>query len=215
VASAGQSGPHRVVWVPDGDTIKVVYEGGEALVRYIGLDAPETRHSRRGEQPGGDEATRVNRSLVKGRSVTLEFDRGRRDNHGRLLAYVWVVGPDGRRVMVNAEMLARGYARAIRVPPNLQYARYFARLEDEARRAGRGLWSPGGPWAAAAAWTLPLIVETATGRASPDDARRTDSPARPATAGEAPRAARRIGASRSCPARRGSPARRRARRPRA
>jgi micrococcal nuclease len=204
-ASAAGSGAHRVLWVPDGDTIKVAYDGGEVLVRYIGIDAPETRHSRRGEQPGGEEAMHVNRGLVDRRSVTLEFDRGRRDDHGRLLAYVWVVGADGRRVMANAEMIARGYARAIRVPPNLQYARYFARLEDEARRARRGLWAPGGPWASAAARAGRITTETATGPASPDDARRADSPARPATAGAAPRAARRTAASRSSRARRGSP----------
>lgn len=76
----------RVVRVIDGDTIEVCcLEGGREQVRYIGINAPETRHSTRGEEPGGREAAALNRELVGGRTVRLERDVQERDRYGRLL----------------------------------------------------------------------------------------------------------------------------------
>jgi micrococcal nuclease len=132
--------PCRVVRVFDGDTIAVRCSGRWELVRYIGIDAPETRHPTRGEQPGGREATALNERLVRGRWVRLETDVQRRDAHDRLLAYVWVREPGGE-VMVNARMLASGHARLLTIPPNVRHVKQFIALQQEARRAGRGLWS--------------------------------------------------------------------------
>jgi endonuclease YncB( thermonuclease family) len=133
-----------VVYVDDGDTIDVSLGGLVERVRYIGVDAPEIAHearpgrtARRGE-PGGLAATRFNAQLVAGRSVMLELDAEPRDRYGRLLAYVWIGSS-----MVNAELIARGHARALVIPPNLRYAAWFATLEADARVARRGLWSSG------------------------------------------------------------------------
>ena len=41
---------------------------------------------------------------------------------------------------VNAELLRRGYATTLTIPPNDQYAGQFGRLEREAAAEGRGLW---------------------------------------------------------------------------
>jgi micrococcal nuclease len=131
----------RVVRVFDGDTIAVKCSGREELVRYIGIDAPETHHPTRGEQPGGREAAALNERLVGGRWVRLETDVQRRDAHDRLLAYVWVLEPGGREVMANARMLAEGHARLMTIPPNVRHVKQFVALQQEARRAGRGLWS--------------------------------------------------------------------------
>jgi micrococcal nuclease len=131
----------RVVRVFDGDTIAVRCSGRGTLVRYIGIDAPETHHPTRGEQPGGREATALNERLVGGRWVRLETDVQRRDAHDRLLAYVWVREPGGGEVMVNARMLAEGHARLMTIPPNVRHAKQFVALQQEARRAKRGLWS--------------------------------------------------------------------------
>ena len=126
-----------VVRVVDGDTIHVQFGEGIEKVRYIGVNAPEVHHPRLGEQPGGREAWDVNRSLVAGHRVQLELDVRARDRYGRLLAYVWVGD-----TMVNAELVARGYAQVMTVPPNVRYQRLFLRLERDARQAGRGLWRP-------------------------------------------------------------------------
>ena len=68
--------------------------------------------------------------------MRLVFDAERRDDYGRLLAYVYV----GDR-FVNAELVRRGYATDAddraqrRASPAL-----FDRLEQQAGNAGRGLW---------------------------------------------------------------------------
>jgi micrococcal nuclease len=54
-----------------------------------------------------------------------------------LLAYVWVDD-----LMVNAELVRRGYAQVMTVPPNVRYQALFLRLQRDAREAGRGLWKP-------------------------------------------------------------------------
>jgi len=127
-----------VVHVDDGDTIDVQVDGRVERVRYIGIDAPEIAHEGSGGAPGGEAAARLNRTLLRGRHVRLELDQEQRDRYGRLLAYVWTGG-----TMVNLEMVRLGYARALTIPPNVRYARRFARAEASAARAALGLWSEG------------------------------------------------------------------------
>lgn len=109
-------------------------------VRYIGVDTPEVHHPTRGEQPGGREATEINRRLVGDKPVRLEPDVQLRDRYGRLLAYVWVKRPDGRELMVNAELVRLGYAHVMTVPPNVRHAELFRKLQVDAREHRRGLW---------------------------------------------------------------------------
>jgi micrococcal nuclease len=129
-----------VVHVDDGDTIDVWVDSRSERVRYIGIDAPEIVHDGVGGERGGDAATRLNKALVGGRRVRLELDRERRDRYGRLLAYVWA-----DQVMINLEMVRRGYARTLTIPPNIRYERWFARAEAEAQAAHLGLWGDGDP----------------------------------------------------------------------
>lgn len=139
VAGAQPSAPSildgQVVHVVDGDTIAVRIGGRVEKVRYIGVNTPEIHHPTKGEQPGGREAGGVNRDLVGGKRVRLELDVQSRDRYGRLLAYVWVSD-----LMVNAELVRRGYAQVMTVPPNVRYQELFLKLQRDAREAGRGLW---------------------------------------------------------------------------
>jgi micrococcal nuclease len=137
-ASAATTLEGLVVRVVDGDTIQVRLGDRIEKVRYIGVNAPELHHPTRGAEPGGREAAAVNRRLVDGRHVRLELDVQVRDRYGRLLAYVWVGD-----VMVNAEMVRRGYAQVMTVPPNVRYRDLFRALQREAREARRGLWGSG------------------------------------------------------------------------
>ena len=131
-----------VVRAVDGDTIYVRIANRVEKVRYIGIDTPEVHHPTRGEEPGGREATEVNRRLVGHDTVRLEPDVQRRDRYGRLLAYVWVKRPDGVEIMVNAELVRLGYAAVMTVPPNVRHAELFRKLAAEAREQRRGLWAP-------------------------------------------------------------------------
>jgi micrococcal nuclease len=124
-----------VVRAVDGDTIEVRMDGRSEDVRYIGVDTPETVKPDTPVQCFGPRAHRFNASLVTHRRVRLDFDAERRDVYGRLLAYVHL----GRR-FVNAELVRRGLARTLTIPPNDRFERRFKRLEMAAARAGRGLW---------------------------------------------------------------------------
>lgn len=119
----------------DGDTVEVRLDGREEDVRYIGVDTPETVKPDTRVQCFGPQASRFNHALVEHRRVRLVFGVERRDVYGRLLAYVYL---DGR--FVNAELIRRGLARTLTIPPNDRFAGRLKRLEMAAARAGRGLW---------------------------------------------------------------------------
>jgi micrococcal nuclease len=125
-----------VVEVVDGDT--VVLEGGER-VRYLLVDTPESTGGRR--ECFGAEASELNRSLVAGRLVGLEYGEACTDRYGRLLAYVTV---DGREV--NALLAEQGYGCVLYVPPAGESRRVqYESLEASARRSRRGLWGACSP----------------------------------------------------------------------
>ena len=131
--------------VVDGDTLVVKVEGESRRVRLIGVDTPETVHPRKPVQYYGREASAFTKQTLLGRRVWLEYDVAPLDRYQRHLAYVWVERPARdeeavRRRMFNAKLLLEGYGRAMTIQPNSRYADLFARLQAEARKAGRGLW---------------------------------------------------------------------------
>ncbi len=120
----------RVTQVIDGDTITI--EGGYR-VRYIGIDTPEIYPDL---EAFGIEAREANRKLVEGKEVRLEQDVSETDKYGRLLRYVWVDD-----ILVEAELVRQGLARAKAYPPDTKYQVYLEQMEAEAREAGRGIWA--------------------------------------------------------------------------
>ena len=124
----------------DGDTVEVSLGGATEDVRYIGIDTPESVAPDQPVECFGERASHFNAGLVEGREVRLVFDDERRDQYGRLLAYVYL-GDE----FVNAELVRRGFARTLTIPPNTRHANRFARLAEAAGAAGRGLWRACGP----------------------------------------------------------------------
>jgi len=127
--------PATVTRVVDGDTIRVQIDGQEFRVRYIGIDTPETVDPRPPVGCFGKEASERNRQLVEGKTVGLEKDVSETDSFDRLLRYVWI---EDR--MVNATLVAEGYALASTYPPDVRYSARLAALQREAGEATRGLW---------------------------------------------------------------------------
>lgn len=125
-----------VTRVVDGDTVEVQLGGVEEDVRYIGVDTPESVAPGEPVECFGKRASALNRALVEGERVRLVFGAERRDHYGRLLAYVYLGD-----TFVNAELLRRGFARTLAIAPNTDFAERFARLQQQAANAGRGLWS--------------------------------------------------------------------------
>lgn len=124
----------RIKHVIDGDT--VVLENNQR-VRLIGVDAPEVDHpkyNRLGEF-FGEESRAYLQDRVEGREVSLEDGDEGFDQYGRRLSYIYVDG-----VLINAELIEKGYAEAMRRFPN-KFKEEFLALEEKARAAGSGLWS--------------------------------------------------------------------------
>jgi len=117
-----------VVAVIDGDTIQI--SGGQQ-VRYLGIDTPEIG------QPFYEEAKDKNRELVLGKTIRLEVCKEKpKDNYGRLLAYVYK-----EKTLINAELLKKGIARILIIPPcGLDKAEKFRLFQKEAMKNKIGLW---------------------------------------------------------------------------
>jgi endonuclease YncB( thermonuclease family) len=116
-----------VARIVDGDTLRVLVNGVEYPLRYIGMDTAEVG------QPTADEATALNRSLVSGQTLYLEKDVSETDRYGRLLRYVWLA--DGR--MVNEELVLDGCAVASTYPPDVKYQDRLRAAQQVAVAAGR------------------------------------------------------------------------------
>jgi len=124
---------HQVVFVYDGDT--VLLENG-TRVRYVGIDTPEIDHEGGRSDFMAEEARDVNRKLVEGRRVRLEYDHEKIESHGRHLAYLFL--PDGE--MVNAALVRRGLASVMFIRPNLTYRDLLLGCQREAMGEGIGIW---------------------------------------------------------------------------
>jgi micrococcal nuclease len=129
----GKEKEYLVSKVIDGDTIQL--ESGET-VRYLGIDAPELyRKKEGGPEFFAREAMRYNKKIVYLKKVRLEFDVERKDQYGRLLAYVFV-----KNLFVNAELVKLGYAKAMVKPPNLKYRDVLVASQQKAMEQEKGLW---------------------------------------------------------------------------
>lgn len=118
--------------VVDGDTISL--ENGK-VVRYIGIDTPETVDPRKPVQCFAKEASARNKELVEGQIVGLEKDVSETDKYGRLLRYVYKGD-----VLVNEMLVREGYAHSSTYPPDVKYQEKFLQAEQEARTNNLGLW---------------------------------------------------------------------------
>lgn len=122
-----------VTKVVDGDTIRVLLDGKEQKVRYIGVDAPESTTT---QELFGKEATKFNAQLVRNQIVELYRDVSETDRYGRLLRYVVT-----NAVFVNLKLIEEGYATAVTFPPDVACAVIFQQAERTARALGKGLWA--------------------------------------------------------------------------
>jgi micrococcal nuclease len=129
-------GMHVVRRVVDGDTLLLA---SGARVRLQGIDTPETVREGFAVEAWGPEASRFTKDFIARAEnhVRLTFGLERKDRHDRFLAFVW-----HDEQMLNEELVRAGLARA-----RLDYRysglmkRRLEKAQNEARRAGRGLWS--------------------------------------------------------------------------
>jgi micrococcal nuclease len=131
-----EEGIHEVARVVDGDTLLLA---SGARVRLQGLNTPETVKPEHEIEAWGSEASQFTKDFINkaGHRVRLTFGMERKDRYERFLAFVW-----NGDVMLNEELIRAGLAYARR---DYRYSdemkRRFTRAQDEAKRAGRGIWS--------------------------------------------------------------------------
>ena len=135
----------EVIYVYDGDTIKLKAENQYHKIRLASIDAPEK------DQPYGIEATLLLRRLLQNKTVLAHVQDT--DKYGRKIAYVHINDhlhcPLGNSD-ISSIMLANGAAWHYKAfdKSSAQYDLHYA-LEQHARINKRGLWAqpnPIAPW---------------------------------------------------------------------
>ena len=116
--------------VSDGDTIHVVTDGNVKFkVRLDRIDAPEK------DQPYGKESTAYLTSLIRGKTVRVEWVK--KDQYGRVLGIVYLDKAD-----INLQMVATGnawhYSYFDKTPA-------YSAAESAAREKKLGLWTVENP----------------------------------------------------------------------
>ncbi|MCK9468900.1 MAG: thermonuclease family protein [Porticoccaceae bacterium] len=126
--------PVGIERVQDGDSF-IAADGRR--VRLIGVNTPELGSQGRAGEPMSRQAKAFVDDFVRANPrLVLVPGSEPRDNHGRYLMHAYT--PEGQSL--EALLVAEGLGWAIAVPPNLILADCLAGLEQQARRAGRGLW---------------------------------------------------------------------------
>lgn len=136
----------QVIRVVDGDTLEVSYEQPESeTVRLIGIDAEESVHpdESKNTEEGREASDHLKGILPEGSVVYLEPGIEERDDYGRMLAYVWLTEPttegdwmdtvaaraqEAPDAMLNAILVADGWAEPMTVEPNTRYKTVFETL---------------------------------------------------------------------------------------
>jgi len=140
--------------VVDGDTLLLRGNDGKRdYVRLIGIDAPESvaEDESRNCEEGRIASEHLKSMLSSGQTIWLQKDVSDTDRYGRLLRYVWIEEPtdvtDESQVesrMLNAILVAQGYAQARDYRPDIAYSQVLHALGTQAARQGLGVsakWS--------------------------------------------------------------------------
>ena len=130
----------KVVAIADGNTITILYRTNrQHRVRLAGIDAPER------DQNFGSKSREHLAELLSGKQVTIQYSK--LDHYGRIIGKVLVDGHD-----ICLEQIKAGLAWHDKDYAGQQSAedrQAYAKAEEEARAAKRGLWadkSPTPPW---------------------------------------------------------------------
>ncbi|MES5957395.1 thermonuclease family protein [Bacillus fungorum] len=128
----------KVLHIKDGDTIDVNLKGQKQTIRLLLLDTPESVSQKIPPQKMGKEASLFLKKQLKGKSVTLVYDRGpKEDKYGRKLAYVFCEG-----IHINELMVKSGYGIVAYISKsNTSLLPQMLESEKEAKASKTGVWS--------------------------------------------------------------------------
>ena len=135
-ANSAETMTGRVVRVADGDTVTVLdATNTQHRIRLQGIDAPESH------QAFGTQSKKNLSDLIFDKDVTVVYDKT--DQYGRLVGKILLAGKD-----INLEQVKAGMAwhyKEYEREQSLEDRDLYARAEDEARSARRGLWLDANP----------------------------------------------------------------------
>ncbi len=153
------AGSFTVVWVYDGDTIKVAGKNKTVRIRLIGIDAPETSKGKKVPgQPYSQKAKKRLLELVLKKTVSLK-EYGV-DVYNRILAEVFVATPFDLRnkvstktLNVNLQLVREGLAEVYqgRMQDDFRPAPY-RQAQAQAERSGQGMWRQGDKYVSPRVW---------------------------------------------------------------
>lgn len=129
------SGTYKVVYVYDGDTIRVEQNGQTYDIRFLGIDTPELHKTGTPVQCFAEAAQKYLESRVLGQTVTLERDVEDKDKYDRLLRYVRLGDS-----FLNYDLVHEGYAFIYTYPPNTKYVKNLEEAQKYAIANNSGLW---------------------------------------------------------------------------
>ncbi len=124
---------HQVEYVVDGDTIDIE---NNVRLRLIGIDSPER------DECGYSESRAFLKELVDKKHIRIEKDISGSDTYERLLRYVYLPSEKSTEddIFVNEAIVRAGHARTLAIAPDNRYRDLLATAQDEAKRAGQGMW---------------------------------------------------------------------------
>jgi micrococcal nuclease len=140
----------KVIVVMDGDTVMVLRDGAKIKIRLANIDAPEK------DQPFGKQARDSLQELIGKKQI--QVDSQAVDKYGRTVGLIMADGLDVNQEQVRRGMAwaAVGWRQSRRTPVPLAGAYSHSRtdknyidLQNDAKRARRGLWAqsnPQAPW---------------------------------------------------------------------
>ena len=141
------AGEYQVSRVVDGDTIIAKKGSTKLTIRLVGIDAPEVSHAKNQPgQPFSQQSTKHLAGLVLNKTVDIKSHGP--DRYGRTLGEVFLDGNN-----INLEMVKSGLAEVYRgTPAKGQNMEPYWKAEEEAKRAGKGMWVLGDKYVSPREW---------------------------------------------------------------
>lgn len=129
----------EVVYVVDGDTLKISLNSVTETVRVVGIDTPEISQRTQSGECYGEEASIRARELLSNKTITFYRDETQdvRDDYGRLLGYITLPSGDDFGNL----MISQGYALEFTFKYPYKKQQIYQKAERYAKSKKIGLWA--------------------------------------------------------------------------
>jgi len=135
---------YKVVRVVDGDTIIVDIDNFKQRIRIIGINTPESHEiNGRVVECFGKEAEKKAKEILNNKKVFIETDgsQDRYDKHGRLLAHIFYINNEGKKINFAKKMIEDGYGYEFTYRLPYKYQKEYKKAQKEAQKYKNGLWN--------------------------------------------------------------------------